>query len=868
VRKLFGIFLLLACFLFARADHITGGEIFYSLTSVSGNQYTYHITYKLFMVCHTIRQFPDPAIISIFNKGSGVRIMDKSIRLGRTEYLQLTDTNPCVTDPPEVCYRVGYYDFDVTLPASADGYLIATQVIFRIEGINNLIAGYSDVGATYTSEIPGTSSLENGLKNNSARFSGNDLVEVCANNAFTYSFEAKDADGDQLHYSFCNAYNSGSFNITGDQAPDPPPYRSVPYSIDYSGTNPLGNNVHIDPNTGIITGIAPSAGIYVITVCVEEIRNGVVIATQRKDLQINIAPCSTAAATIPPLYMLCDTSKTIYVSDQSTSSLIKSYNWTFINAGGSSIFTSTSPSVKYTFPDTGIYKIKLVINVNDPCTDSATSEARVYPGFFAKFGYKGICINKPTNFFDSTKSFYGTVNTWSWDFGDINTFTDISDTTAPAYTYPVAGAKNVRLIVGDNKGCIDTIFNTVVITDKPPIALSFRDTLICVSDSVQLNASGDGVFSWSPKFNINNTNSNTPTVSPTSTTTYYVDIDDDGCFNRDSVLINVVDHVSLQPMNDTTICQGDAIKLNIVSNGLHYSWTPASQLNDGAAQSPITTTNVNTMYKVNAVIGSCSADAAINVTTVPYPFANAGNDTVICFQTAAQLHGTIIGSSFSWSPSTALINANTLFPVSSPSATTAYILSVFDTKGCPKPGTDTVVVTVLRDINAFAGRDTSVVINQSLQLNATGGKLYSWSPSTGLSATDIPNPVAIFDEEDESIRYRVLAYNEAGCVDSAFITVKVFKTLPSVFVPTAFTPNGDGRNDILKPIAAGMQRLDFFGIYNRWGQLVFSTSINGKGWDGTLSGTPQGSGTYVWMVKAVDFTGTSYLEKGTVTLIR
>jgi gliding motility-associated-like protein len=137
-----------------------------------------------------------------------------------------------------------------------------------------------------------------------------------------------------------------------------------------------------------------------------------------------------------------------------------------------------------------------------------------------------------------------------------------------------------------------------------------------------------------------------------------------------------------------------------------------------------------------------------------------------------------------------------------------------------------------------------------------------------LSATNIANPVAVYNIEDESIRYKVFVYNQGGCVDSAFVNVKVFKTLPSVFVPTAFTPNNDGRNDILKPIAVGMQRLDFFGVYNRWGQLVFSTSINGKGWDGTISGTPQGSGTYVWMVKAVDFTGTRYFEKGTVTLIR
>lgn len=820
------------------------------------------------MVCRTIRQFPDPAAISIFNRSSGARIMDKNVILARTEYLELNETNPCVTNPPEVCYRVGYYDFDVTLPASANGYLIATQVIFRIEGINNLVRGYDNVGATYTGEIPGTAFVTNGPQNSSARFTGNDLVEVCADNAFAYSFEAKDPDGDQLRYSFCNAYDGGSFDVSGNSPSPPPPYQSVPYYFNYSGSVPLGQNVHIDENTGVITGVAPPAGIYVITVCVEEIRNGVVIATQRKDLQINIAPCSIASATIPPLYMLCDSTKTITVSNQSTSSLIKTYNWKFLNASGASIFTSANPTATYSFPDTGVYKIKLVINQNDPCTDSAIAEAKVYPGFSPDFNYKGICINKPTQFTDISTSVYGEVNSWSWDFGDNNTLTDISSLQDPAYAYSTQGAKNVRLIVNDSKGCADTVFNTVTITDKPPIVLSFRDTLICVNDNVQLHANGNGIFSWSPFVDIINENTASPTVSPTSTTTYYVDLNDNDCLNRDSVLINVVDHVSLQAMNDTTICQRDAIQLNIVSNGLHYSWTPASQLDDSTKQNPTAITNANTNYKVTATIGSCSADAAINVTTVPYPSADAGKDTLICFQTNAQLHGIINGSSFTWSPQTTLLNTNTLNPATAPSQTTAYILYAFDTKGCPKPGTDTVLVTVLPDINAFAGHDTSVVINQSLQLHATGGKFYHWSPSSGLSAINIADPVAIFDKEDENIRYKVLVYNEAGCVDSAFVTVKVFKTLPLVFVPTAFTPNGDGRNDVLKPIAVGMQRLDFFGVYNRWGQLIFSTAINGKGWDGTISGTPQTSGAYVWMVKAVDFTGTPYFEKGTVILIR
>lgn len=818
-----------------------------------------------------MRQFNNPTYVSVFNKATSARIKDISVSLARTELLQLNNQNPCITNPPNVCYRLGYYEFDVTLPASADGYILSSQVIYRIEGIHNLVQGYSNVGATYTAEIPGNASFSSAPENNSAQFTGNDLVVVCANNSFSYSFEATDKDGDQLRYSLCNAYQSGNVGFGNNIVPPgPPPYQAVPYSSSYSGSIPLGNNVKIDQNTGSITGIAPDAGIYVITVCVEEIRNGIVIATQRKDLQINITSCTIASATIPPVYMLCDSTKTISVSNLSTSTLIQSYNWEFFNAAGTRIFASTNSIASYTFPDTGVYKIKLVINKTGQCTDSAVAEATVFPGFVPGFKYDGICINKPTQFTDASTNVYGQINSWNWDFGETSATNDISFVQNPVYSYPDQGSKNVRLIVTNTKGCIDTVFTNVPITDKPPVALAFRDTLICLNDKVQLNATGNGIFNWSPNVNITNANTAAPIVAPQATTTYYVDLDEDGCLNHDSVLINVVDHVTLRSMNDTTICEGDAIQLNIVSNGLHYLWTPGAQLDNSTAQNPTAITNANTSYEVTAIIGSCSAKENINVSTIPYPFANAGADTLICYQTFAQLHGATDGSSFTWSPQTTLQNVNTLNPIAIPVATTAYMFTAYDTKGCPKPGIDTVVVTVLPGIHAFAGEDTSVVINQPLQLNATGGKDYIWSPPLGLSATNIFNPVALFNNESSGggIRYKVLVSNEAGCIDSAFITVKVFKTVPSVFVPTGFTPNGDGRNDILKPIAAGMQRVELFNIYNRWGQLVFSTATNGKGWDGSFNGIVQNSGVYVWMVKAIDYTGTPYFEKGTVTLIR
>ena len=110
--------------------------------------------------------------------------------------------------------------------------------------------------------------------------------------------------------------------------------------------------------------------------------------------------------------------------------------------------------------------------------------------------------------------------------------------------------------------------------------------------------------------------------------------------------------------------------------------------------------------------------------------------------------------------------------------------------------------------------------------------------------------------------------DQLGCADSAFVMVKVFKTVPYVFVPTGFTPNNDGLNDQVRPIAVGIQKINYFSIYNRWGQLVFTTTTNGQGWDGKIGGREQNTGVFVWMVSAIDYLGRPFFQKGTVTLIR
>jgi gliding motility-associated-like protein len=865
MKKLFFLTVLSLGGTVAFANHITGGEMYYTLTSQSGNNYTYHVVLKLYRDCFApagSAPLDDAAPISIFDNANNTSVWSNVVNRLKIVHLNLGSPSPCVNNPPPVCYDVGYYEFDITLPANARGYTIAYQRCCRIAGINNLL-GSNNVGATYTAEIPGTTAVANGPANNSAHFVGADTVVICANNSFCYDFGASDLDSDSLAYYFCSAYNGGT---SGNPAPNPPanpPYNQVPYSEPYKDFAPLGNGVQLNQHTGMMCGVAPPAGIYVVTVCVSEFRNGVLIATQRKDLQIKVGDCSLTTPQLDPGYITCDGFNLTF-ANHNDNPLVHTYLWTFGDASA----PSNAQSPTHTYSDTGTYAIKLVVNQGEPCSDSSTSIAKVYPGFFPGFTFAGVCANKPTQFFDTTRAVYGVVNSWSWDFGDPSTSLDVSQIKNPTYSYPQNGIKTVRFIVGSSKGCIDTVFKDVAIIDKPPITVQPKDTLICNGDNVMLQAIGNGVFSWTPATNIINANTATPTVNPTVTTSYFVQLDDNGCINQDTVKVRVVDFVTLQAARDTVICAGDSVRLTAATDGLRFSWTPSATLDDPSLLSPMALPTGNTSYQITATIGGCSASDNIMVTLVPYPLAAAGPDTTICFDGSAQLHAGITGNSFTWSPAISLNDPNILNPVASPLTTSTYVLTVFDILGCPKPKRDSVVVTVLPKINAFAGRDTLVVVGQPLQFNASGGTAYFWSPSIGLNHNNVNDPIGVYDGSLDSIRYKVVVSNQSGCSDSAYVTVRVFRTNPQIFVPTAFTPNGDGKNDYFKPIAVGISKFDYFRVYNRWGQLVYSSTNTELGWDGRIGGKEQSTATFVWLVKGTDFTGKVVFAKGLVTLIR
>ena len=113
----------------------------------------------------------------------------------------------------------------------------------------------------------------------------------------------------------------------------------------------------------------------------------------------------------------------------------------------------------------------------------------------------------------------------------------------------------------------------------------------------------------------------------------------------------------------------------------------------------------------------------------------------------------------------------------------------------------------------------------------------------------------------DSMTYKVKVGTPEGCYAYDDIKVTVFKTQPDIFVPTGFTPNNDGLNDVLRPKVVGMKQFNYFKVFDRWGVMVFSTTQEGQGWNGTYSGAAQPSGTYVFVAQAVDYTGKLVTKK-------
>ncbi len=874
MKKFLLIFFLIAITFSSFAKHVIGGEVIYNYLGPgsTSNSKSYRVTLRLFRdglnctAATNCATLPASLSIRVFNNNDNsiflTSVVDQSSFISN---LPVISRPPCLNNEPQFNYEAGYYTYEITLPNNTKGYTVTYQTCCRVNDITN---GGSNEGATYSAEIPGNETLINNATDNSARFETGISI-ICNNKSFRLDFSATDPDGDQLVYSFYNAYNGGAAQNSGFATPAAPPYGSINYSTSFSGQNPFGTNAVLNTSTGIITGIAPAAGKYIVAVMVKSYRNGNLIASHTKDFIVTVAPCDFASSELKTSYTNCDNLD--YVFKNENSSLLNlTFDWNFGDPASGPNNTSTLEFPPHTYSAPGDYILTLIVNNNTPCADTAQALVRVWPGFNPAFApIPPQCKNTPVQFTDATTTSFPPVTFWRWDFGVQTLSNDTSRLQNPTYTYTNAGTYNAEFIVETVKGCRDTLYPVVTIVDKPDFFIS-KDTLICTVDTLQLNSNvTTGTITWSPNYMINDIHSFNPLVSPDVTTTYTAFYQSPfGCTATLPVIVKVVNDVTLLAINDTTICRTDTAKLLLNTDALYFAWTPTNLMVNSTVQNPLVfpTNPIQTFHVKASISNKCFKEKDIVVKTAPYPTANITGDNEICFGKDAQLIATG-GSIYLWTPANFLNNTRIPNPRSiQPKQSLTYTVQVNDTLGCPKPAFRSFKVNVIKIIADAGPADTSIVLDQPLQLNATGSTNYLWTvPNTWLSNINISNPIA---NPLNNITYTVEVSNNIGCKATDSIRVKVFFLPPDIYVPSAFTPGGDGVNDNFKPIPLGIKTLENFSVYSRWGQLLFTTSKIGYGWDGTFKGTKQDPGTYVWRAEAIDYKNKKIFKKGTVILIR
>lgn len=180
---------------------------------------------------------------------------------------------------------------------------------------------------------------------------------------------------------------------------------------------------------------------------------------------------------------------------------------------------------------------------------------------------------------------------------------------------------------------------------------------------------------------------------------------------------------------------------------------------------------------------------------------------------------------------------------------------------------DSITKTLeLKQLNIQAPPNQSVDAGQPVQLYVTGaGSSFQWSPPRWLNDATIANPIT---KPMDTITYTVTATDDAGCKASDSVTLFVKNEVTGINVPTAFTPNNDGLNDIIRPLLGSQYTLNEFSLFNRWGQKIFSTSQPGEGWDGKLNDRLQDTGVYAWIIKVTYAENKAIIKQGTVVLIR
>lgn len=791
MKKLLSLLVLVIAVFGANGSHIVGGYISYKYLRDS----TYEITLTVYRDCRTttnLTKFDDPAALGLFN--STTRALERQFYIYSPviTQLNLNANNQCFQNTNNICIEEGVYKQTITLPSSTTPYTVTYQKCCRITSLVNANTSGNNTGETFFANIPPS----NTYRNSSPSFVNFPPAYICLNSPLVYNYSAVDSDGDVLRYSLCTPYSGASSSRPTPDPPAAPPYNNLVWRSGYSAANMLGgpNPLTIDSITGVLTGTPNAQGVFVVGVCVSEYRNGQFLGTYLRDFQFTVTTCTFPVANIPSTDINPTTGVGIYTTNCNNKTVTfqnNSYNppptttpltykWDF-GVTGISSDTSNISLPTYTYPDTGTYLARL-ITIKGACTDTAFAYVRIYPNFNTDFTLKDTCLGTATVFNDNSTSTYGNANAWNWNFGDGITGTQQN----PTHVYAAKGVYNVTLVSTNSIGCKDTMQKTVKIYTSS--IGTFTASNGCAGAPVNFTTPMNGGYQWYFGNGQGSTQQN-PSTSYNTAGNYTVNLIShtaNGCIDSAVKVITVQPGPAIQASNDTTICPSGSVRLN-VSGGNTYVWSPAIGLSDTTSATPLATPASGPVtYRVKGTDqNQCINYDSVTISFFTLPVIVAGPDTAFCLvggsdSNRVQLFATG-GTNYHWSPSTGLSNPDIANPVSTLPAGQfiTYVVEATDLNQCTNR--DSASISSY-PISITAGPDTMFCLvplsnTNTIQLFATGGVNYTWSPSTGLSDTSIANPVATLPS-DLSITYVVRATNDHQCIDRDTVQISFYPPIP------------------------------------------------------------------------------------------
>ena len=406
-----------------------------------------------------------------------------------------------------------------------------------------------------------------------------------------------------------------------------------------------------------------------------------------------------------------------------------------------------------------------------------------------------------------------------------------------------------------------------------PVANAGKNDSVCNGQSYVLTASATGAINYTYKWSVNNATGSMLTINPTATNTYTVTaIDNNGCKDTSHVVIKVnpLPNSSITA-SKSRICSGDSTTIK-VSGGVSYHWL-TGETTDTIRVAPVT----NKMYSVTVRnIFGCSVVDTISIVVIQPPNAPNINDAVICTnnlvkQVLLVIKNPILNYIYEWYTASAggiYFTKNNDITLLNLQHDTSFYIETITPEGCKSTDRKKVSVNFYDPPQtSFTYSPLVIYTDTPVLFTSTSSSdvvKYFWSFGIGEDVSDLQNPYYMFSDSGY-FQVQLTVTNIHNCKASDSLELYV-KQQPKIWIPSAFTPNGDSKNDIL--LVRGPVKSMNFEIYNQWGFRVFQTTKIDEGWDGKYNGIEQPEGNYLYILNCVDSAEKVINTQGMITLIR